>query len=280
MSKNNSLEGNTRKKTIGLILFIMLFLAVLPLVSSAPPVLSTIQSGSLEIIAPTFDYIVQGQNMNFYWHVFNTTRLLTNTSVTCDYHLYSKFEEGDHIITVNNVKQFNNGRDFEVSVAGNNFSEIGEYCDLIECNTSIQTGGLERCFLVSTNGEEVTTAKAVFYIGLLAVLLFFLGLSIFGFVSFDNLLSRVGSFGAGYLLMITITFIGWNMADSFLTSSPFLISGLRILFFVFVIGLFPLLIGAFAWYVIMLFKIKEIERLMGKGFSRDEAEHRQGRKFK
>jgi hypothetical protein len=37
---------------------------------------------------------------------------------------------------------------------------------------------------------------------------------------------------------------------------------------------FPLLIGAFAWYVIMLFQIKEIQTLMDKGFSEDEARRR------
>jgi hypothetical protein len=47
-----------------------------------------------------------------------------------------------------------------------------------------------------------------------------------------------------------------------------------------VVGMFPLVIGAFAWYVLMLFKIKEIERLMSKGMDMGEAEKRQGRKFK
>jgi len=129
-------------------------------------------------------------------------------------------------------------------------------------------------FQVTPNGENATEGKAIFYIGLLVVLLFFLAFSIFGFVSFDNLLARVGLFGLAYLLLISVTFIGWNMANDFLTSSPFLISMLRIAFFVLITGLFPLLIGAFAWYVIMLFKIKEIERLMGKGFSEQEARRR------
>jgi hypothetical protein len=70
------------------------------------------------------------------------------------------------------------------------------------------------------------------------------------------------------------------MASDFITSSPFLIEMLRILFFVLVIGAFPLLIGAFAWYLIMLFKIREIERLMSKGLDYNEAEQRSGGKYK
>ena len=135
-------------------------------------------------------------------------------------------------------------------------------------------------FQVTPNGENATEGKAIFYIGLLAVLLFFLAFSIFGFVSFENLLARVGLFGLSYLLLIAVTFIGWNMANDFLLSSIFVAEMFRILFFVLIIGAFPLLIGAFAWYLIMLFRIKEIERLMNKGLSRDEAEHRQRNKYR
>ena len=135
-------------------------------------------------------------------------------------------------------------------------------------------------FTITPNGEEVTVGKAIFYVGLLFVLLFFLALCVLSFANFDNLLNRVGMIGLGYLLLISITFIGWNMAGDFLTSSPFLVEMLRILFWILIVGLFPLVIGGFAWYFIMLFKIKEIERLMDRGIDRDEAERRGGRKYK
>jgi hypothetical protein len=135
-------------------------------------------------------------------------------------------------------------------------------------------------FSITPNGEEASVGKAVFYIGLLIVLLVFLIGTVVLFMENGNLLAKVGMFGLGYLLLIAITFIGWNMASDFLTSSPFLIEMLRILFIVLVVGAFPLLIGAFAWYVLMMFKIKEIEDLMKHGMSMDEAEHRQGRKFR
>lgn len=129
-------------------------------------------------------------------------------------------------------------------------------------------------FKVTPNGEDSNVGSAILYIGVLAVLIIFLILSIYSFVTFDNLLNRVGMLGLSYLFLIAITFIGWNMANDFLTSAPFLVEMLRILFFVLIIGAFPLLIGSFAYYFIMLFKIKEIERLMGKGMSGEEAERR------
>lgn len=129
-------------------------------------------------------------------------------------------------------------------------------------------------FEVTPNGEEVNVGKAIFYIGLFGVLIVFLGLSLVGFVKFDHLLAKVGLFGLSYLLLMAITFVGWNMASDFLTSAPFIASMLRILFFVLIVGFFPLILGSFAYYLIMITKIKEIERLMEKGIPYDEAERR------
>jgi len=117
------------------------------------------------------------------------------------------------------------------------------------------------------------TGEAIIYSGLLITILVFLGLCFFIFINYNNLISRVFSFGFGYLLFIAISFISWNMANDFLTNT-FLIAFFRIIFLVLMVGAFPLLIGSFAWYVIMLFRIKEIEKLMEKGFSFEDAETR------
>jgi hypothetical protein len=143
--------------------------------SAASPVLSTVQSGSLEILAPSYNYVTQGEDKDIYWHVFNTTTLLTNTTTSCSYHLYSQKLKGEHIVTVNNVKTFSNGRDFEVEVEGANFSTLGQYCHIIECNTSSQSGGLERCFTVTPFGDTTETE-----ISLLFLLLIFGGLAVAG----------------------------------------------------------------------------------------------------
>ena len=162
-----------------------------------------------------------------------------------------------------------------------NTSYEGEYRyawdeDCVDCS-----GGLcGNNFAVNKGGVEPSIGNAMFYLGLLAILILFLVGTIYIFFESENLLARVGMIGLGYLLLIAISFIGWNVASDFITSAPFLISMLRILFFVLIAGLFPLVIGGFAWYVLMLFKIKEIERLMTKGFSFEDAERRQGRKYK
>jgi hypothetical protein len=159
-----------------------------------------------------------------------------------------------------------------------NTNLTGTYSAVYHCNENgIDVGG-KTDFTVTPNGQEATSGSAFFYIGLLAVLVIFLILCINAFVKFDNLLARVGMLGLSYLLLIAITFVSWNMASDFITSSPFLIDMLRILFWVLMAGAFPLLIGGFVWYLLLLFKIKEIQRLMDKGFSEDEAERRTGRR--
>jgi hypothetical protein len=128
-------------------------------------------------------------------------------------------------------------------------------------------------FDITINGTTLTEGSSYAYIGLLVLLGLFLILCAYLFVKYDNLLARVSLFGIGYLLLVGITFIAWDMAKSFLILS-FTADMFRILFFVLISLAFPLLIGAFAWYIILLIKIKEIERLMSRGFSSEEAEYR------
>jgi len=160
------------------------------------------------------------------------------------------------------------------------FTETGLYKVQMFCVDGTSSFSDEGFYDVTPNGQQATIGTSIFYVGLLLILVIFLIGTVVIFMETSNLLAKVGMFGLGYLLLIAITFISWNMAGDFLTSSPFLISMLRILFFVLIIGLFPLVLGGFVWYFLMLFKIKEIDRLMTKGFSFEDAERRTGRKYK
>jgi hypothetical protein len=128
-----------------------------------------------------------------------------------------------------------------------------------------------------TNSTYVAgTGEAIVYLSLNGILVLFLIGCLVLFLALDNLLVKVFSIGLGYLLLTAISFVGWQMALDFLTSA-FLISIFKIIFVVLMIGAFPLLIGGFAWYLIMLFKIKEIQNLMTHGMSESDASDRVGR---
>lgn len=129
-------------------------------------------------------------------------------------------------------------------------------------------------FEITVNGKTATTGRALIDGALILVLVVFLICSLWIFLTTDNLLGKVGMVGFGYLLLIAISFISWNMASDFLLSAPFLASFFKILFIVLMVGLLPLIIGGFVWYFFMVFKVKEIERLMTRGFSVEEAKRR------
>jgi len=205
---------------------------------------------------------------------------LMQTCGNCSFNNISYIVYPNKTIEILNIAMTKNGVSFYYDSGDAYTQDFGKHdiCGFGDVSGVITTWCYD--YFVTPNGEEVSSGKSIFYIGLLAVLIFFMVLGIYAFVSFDGLLSRVGMFGISYLILIAITFVGWNMANDFLTSAPFIASFLRILFFVLTIGVLPLVIGGFAWFVIMAFKVKEIQRLMDRGFSMDEAERRQGKKYK
>ena len=220
---------------VGTAIAVCLILLTLSFVSAAPPVLSTIQSGSLEIIAPTYNYVKVGLDKDIYWHVFNTTALLTNKTVTCSYHLYEQNLKGVHIVYVSNVKGFTNDRDFEVEVKGANFT-VGEYCQLIECNTSIQTGGIEICFSVTPTGEGSRIGFYIF-IFILAYIILLIGIftknipatilggfatTLLGLYTLNNGIDIYRNFATEWLSILTMAFGGFWMVKAALEYLEFL----------------------------------------------------------
>lgn len=279
VKKTGHTKGNTREKSKGVIVTLILFMFILSsisLVSSAPPFATTplTSTTSLQIESPNLPISKIGEDKRFHAHVINYTSSKTNTTTSCALHVYNS--TGWDVSTTTQWMEFEtyNGIDFAMTVNGTNFNKAGIYAYVIQCNSTNEIGFYRGQFQVTPNGEVADEGTAIFYVGLLAVLLFFLALTIFSFAEFDNLLNRVGMIGIGYLLIMAITFIGWNMAQDFLTSSPFLIDMLRILFFVFIIGFFPLVIGGFIWYFLQLWQIKEIQNLMNKGMGEDDAYRR------
>lgn len=267
------------KANISLVLVGLLLILSLGLVDAQPPFQQSDISTGLVVESGYPIAHKLGEDFYLHAHVYNATdgRLLT-TGLNCFYHFYNHQINGGEHISTGILSQY--GMGFYNYTNGSLINQTGEYSALIWCNSTDAGGFFKYTFDVTPNGEYATTGDAVFYFSVIMVLVFFLGMCMLSFAKFNNLLNRVGMIGLSYLLAIALSFIVWNMALNFLTGSPFAIEMFRIIFLVLVIGLFPLLIGAFAWYFLMLWKIKEIQNLMDKGMSFDEAERRQGRKYK
>lgn len=131
-------------------------------------------------------------------------------------------------------------------------------------------------FGITPNGEVATSASAIFYIGLLGLLVIFFGLLVYFGVTTDHIWVKATSWGFGYLFLIGISFIAWRMSADFLTSSPFLIDFLRITFYVLMIGFFPFILVLFVYGVYMMLTIKEITDMIDKGIPEGEARERAG----
>lgn len=127
---------------------------------------------------------------------------------------------------------------------------------------------------ITPNGEEPTIAKAIFYVGLLGVLLLFLGLIFWAHMGDKSELTRFWWFSFMWIPMIGITFICWNMASDFLTSSPMIASIFKWAFLVMIICypffLLTLVLYTFYW----IYNQKAVQELITRGFTQEEAENR------
>jgi hypothetical protein len=268
------LGGNMFKKTNLIFIYLFLLFAILPIISAVPPStqISLGQSG-LDIAGIDFSVIKELTGRTAVVNVFNTSNGVPMiTGISCQFQVFSVADIGSLIFTNSTPKQI--GNTFYFGIPNNIYNKTSEYTRIIQCNSSTQGGFYKSTFYATPSGVEITTGRAIIDIGLLVMMMLFLIGCVVLFMENDHLLAKVGFLGLGYLLLIAITFISWNMATDFLLSAPFIAEMFRILFWVLIAGAFPLLIGAFAWYFIMLFQIKEIQRLMDKGFSEDEARRR------
>jgi hypothetical protein len=258
-----------KKKNI-LILALILVVIIINIIPAQPPTTNiyTFDEG-YSIVENSDKTLKQNRDYQFNFFVFNqsTGKILDNTSIVCT--LFIASDEGN-VIYSSEVEYFPDGHWGE-DVAGGNFSRLGSYAYGIKCVSDNFGGSIASTIEVTPTGLTIRDGTSSIYISLLFVFIFFLAMSIFSFVRFDNLLNRVGMVGFSYLLLIAISFIAWNMANDFLISNIFIAVFFKWMFIFLIIGAFPMLIGAFAWYVIMIFKIKEIENLMEKGIPEQEA---------
>lgn len=169
-----------------------------------------------------------------------------------------------------------NGTIYNYSFTSTN--TIGRYVYVMHSDLNGVNTSSTAEFDITPSGESPTTATSFFYIGLLALLIIFFILILgYGFDT-DNIIGKTFAIGFGYLSLMGILFIAWQMAESFIYNSPFLIEFLRIFFIVLTIGFFPLLILLFAYGIYMMTQIREIKDMQKRGLSMDEVNERRGRR--
>ena len=152
-------------------------------VSSVPSKFSGTNTLGLDIEHSLSTTLQQNIDHKFYFHVFNAStgqpiqanKLIAN----CTFHLYNK--TGAHIFKNNNFVESDDIYDWEQIIKGGNFSYIGEYSYVFQCNTSTAGGYYTNYFEVTTTGKSLSTSESILYfilvfvmLGLCTMLLYFI----------------------------------------------------------------------------------------------------------
>lgn len=222
------------------------------------------------VSAKTF-YFTQNEERNFYNGCFDEiTGEDCDSTFSC--YLTSSYPNGT--LLFDNSEMSRTGVQYNITFTSSQTAVNGEYVSKQVCSNGTEGGFEEISIIVNPNGEETTTSAAVFYIGLLALLIIGFGFIAYFGITKENIMVRTFSLGFGYLFLIAITFVSWNMAADFLYTSPFFVSFLYYLFLVLMIGFFPFLLILFAWGIYMAITIKEIKSMIDRGVPESEAAER------
>lgn len=222
---------------------------------------------ALIFLAPLVHGTVYKQNENMF--ISKSVRIggYPSSDIDCNITLL----DPDEIVLFSFAPMINNDTTQKHEYTAIGINKTGEYCYDITCTG----GGLNKtssyCDEVTPNGLVPSTASGIFYIGIFAVLILFLVLSIWATTEFDNIIARFSLFQFIYLLVIAITFISYMMASDFITSAPFIISMFKILFWVVTIAFFPYVLVMMIWLGYSMITIKEINEMMERGIPMDEA---------
>jgi hypothetical protein len=146
----------------------------------------------------------------------------------------------------------------------------GEYSAVVSCNGTTNDY-TSFTYLISPNGLDPDKTNSGFYIGLMAVLIIIEGFLIWGVFKVKNEIAKWFLINFGYAFLVAITYVGWSMATDFLTSAPFISSMLKIIFYILMILLFPLILCSIIWLIYRTIMIKEIKQMMESGVPEDEA---------
>lgn len=159
------------------LILIFILLLIIPISLGVNPHIQKTPANSLglDIRAMEYDYIKLNNDFDFKFHVFNISDgvPVTNSTVVCYFHLYN--QTGKHIADINPVTNFNHNFDWEVPISKNNFTSVGEYSAIFQCNkSSANIGGFYSFnFMVTNSGEDPTETNY----GNIALIIGLIGLS-------------------------------------------------------------------------------------------------------
>jgi len=177
-------------------------------------------------------------------------------------------------VMVNKQNMTYNSGVFTYPLTSNQTSALGEYEMPVTCCDGGDCGVRHLTYTVTPNGEIASTGKGILYIGILTILFIFFILCIYSGMQVEHIALKSFLWLFGYILFIGVTFIAWNLAIDYLTSSPFLIVVFKWVFYFFLVAFFPTLLFAVIYTLYMMTQIDAIKNMIDRGMPQDEAYER------
>ncbi len=256
-------------------LFLVCFLLIFSLSFISSDKVEIRETKGILITDANQEYIEKGENYSFNFHLskLGDGSLITDNNTDCHLALYG--ENGKNLLHENlSYASLTNNWDLEVS--GDHFDRTGEYNYIVHCSDDLNKIGGQRSekIYVSNTGKNVSQAQSYLLIGLLGILVLFLFGSIYGLIIVDDYKGKFALFWTAYLLMVVISFSGWQIGLEGVLGGTALSGIFRILFWVFIVALFPLVLGSVALIMYIHVMNDDFRRMMEKGMSPEEAHQR------
>ena len=163
-----------------LFIYLFLFLFIISFVSAAKVTQIGEFTSGYTIKYPIQTTLKQNDDYKFHFHVFNSSSGdFINSSIICYLHLYNSSDS--HLLT-SSTSVVDDLFDYEFNVLGGNFSNIGEYSYIIQCEDTNGYGGFSSVeFFVTASGSTIDEANSNL---INSSLYFFMMLSLLCFVAF------------------------------------------------------------------------------------------------
>lgn len=211
------------------LIFILVFLFLISFVYAIPPTRFSEGDNTLEVKYAHEDTLKQNQNFDFHFHVFNKSdgRFMTE-NISCFFHLYN--QSGNHIVQLNDSTSSN--FDYEFNVGGANFSTVGFYSYVTQCNdTKTGEGGFVSVgFEVTTSGGTEQQGKSGMLIAI-AMMLIVMTL-IFGYwtMKMENPVYMVASGLLTFMMIVVNMWFSFQFVEIIAGSETDLISNLTTMY--------------------------------------------------
>ena len=272
-------------KKLTFLVVAILFITMASFISAVPPMT---QVGSFadgfDIKYPNDINLQQFKDYEFQFHVFNSSNGIPiegdsdqAPKISCYFHLYNSSGTHQTVLTKNIATEI---FDYSFYVDGANFTQLGQYSYIIQCNSSTQGGFNDVAFDVSYTGKNINESQSALYISLMGVIIFVFTIIILGINKLPkyNQTDEEGKILSitylkyfrpvlwffEYMLTIAILYLSSNLAFAYLNEQLFA----QILFVLFRIslGLAPVVVIVWMiWIYVKMFHDRQFQKLLNRG---------------